>query len=64
VSAWRKTDNKLRKQGVSKQDRPVKPKPKKEYPTKSQIGLRLLESPKFSDRPRPTRKPYDFNLRT
>jgi len=43
VSAWRKTDKKLIKQGVSKQDRPAKPKPKKEYPTKSQIGLRLLE---------------------
>ena len=42
-SAWRKVDKKLKKQGVPKKDRPAKPKQNKEYPTKAQIGLRLLE---------------------
>lgn len=43
ISAWRKADKRLRKQGVAKKDRPARPCLNKDYPTKSQIGLNLLE---------------------
>ena len=43
MSAWRKADRRLRKQGVAKKDRPARPCLNKDYPTKSQIGLDLLE---------------------
>lgn len=42
-TAWHKEDEKLRKQGVCKSKRPVKPPFNPDYPTKQQIALKLLE---------------------
>lgn len=47
LSVWKKNDDKLKKQGVSKKDRPVKPERNPEYPTKVQIALNLLQE--FND---------------
>jgi hypothetical protein len=47
LSAWKKNDDKLKKQGVSKTDRPVEPERNPNYPTKVQIALNLLQ--KFHD---------------
>src|SRR5712691_10179925 len=44
LSAWYKTDKALKKQGVPKQQRPPKPAPNPQYPTKEQLALRLLET--------------------
>ena len=44
LSAWYKTDKALKKQGVPPQQRPRKPAPNPQYPTKEQLALRLLAS--------------------
>ncbi len=42
-SAWRKPNNRLKKQGVPKKSRPAPPKPNEKYPTKLQLALNLLK---------------------
>jgi hypothetical protein len=42
LSAWYKTDKILKKQGVPTKQRPRKPTPNPQYPTKEQLALRLL----------------------
>jgi hypothetical protein len=44
LSAWDKTDKSLKKQGVPPKQRPRKPAPNPQYPTKEQLALRLLET--------------------
>ena len=44
ISAWYKTDKSLKKQGVPPKQRPRKPAPNPQYPTKEQLALRLLAS--------------------
>ncbi len=44
LSAWYKQEKALKKQGVPKKQRPPKPAPNPEYPTKQQLALRLLEA--------------------
>jgi DDE superfamily endonuclease len=44
LSAWYKQEKALKKQGVPKQQRPPKPAPNPQYPTKQQLALRLLEA--------------------
>jgi len=41
--AWIKEDKRLQKQGVKKKDRPPVPPNDPEYPSKSQLVLRLME---------------------
>ena len=43
LSAWYRQEKALKKQGVSKQQRPPKPPPHPLYPTKQPLALRLLE---------------------
>ncbi len=42
-TAWKKEDEKLRKQGIPKKKRPVAPNPDPEYPTKCSLALELLK---------------------
>jgi hypothetical protein len=42
ITAWYKSEKKLKKQGVAKKDRPSKPKKNEDYPTKQEIALCLL----------------------
>jgi hypothetical protein len=44
VSAWRKEDDRLKKEGVAKKNRPVKPEKNPDYPSKLEIALDLLQS--------------------
>jgi hypothetical protein len=44
LSAWSKTDKNLKRQGVPPKQRPRKPAPDPQYPTKEQLALRLLAS--------------------
>src|SRR5262245_10257397 len=44
LSAWYKMDKALKKQRVPPQQRPRKPAPNLQYPTKEQLALRLLAS--------------------
>ena len=44
LSAWYKTAKALKKQGVPTKQRPRKPAPNPQYPTKEQLALRLLAS--------------------
>ena len=44
LSAWYKTVKALKKQGVPPKQRPRKPAPHPQYPTKEQLALRLLEA--------------------
>ncbi|MDQ3959778.1 MAG: transposase [Pseudomonadota bacterium] len=44
LSAWYKQEKALKKQGVCKQQRPPKPAPNPQYPTKQQLALGLLEA--------------------
>jgi DDE superfamily endonuclease len=44
LSAWYKQEKVLKKQGVPPQQRPPKPAPNAQYPTKQQLALRLLEA--------------------
>jgi hypothetical protein len=43
LTAWNKEDKRLKKQGVSKKDRPAMPERNSLYPTKMQLALRLLK---------------------
>lgn len=43
LTAWNKEDKRLKKQGMTKKDRPVMPKRNNAYPTKNQLALRLLQ---------------------
>ena len=43
LKAWKDNDDKLKKQGIRKKDRPVEPKRDPNYPTKAQIALNLLQ---------------------
>ena len=43
LAAWKKKDEKLRKQGVPKKKRPICPDPDQEYPTKHELALELLK---------------------
>ncbi|MDI1293103.1 MAG: transposase [Methylobacter sp.] len=43
LTAWTKEDKRLKKQGMTKKDRPVMPKRNNAYPTKNQLALRLLQ---------------------
>ena len=43
LSAWYRTAKALKKQGVPTKQRPHKPAPNPQYPTKEQLALRLLE---------------------
>ena len=47
VKEWKKNEEKLKKQGVKKAERPPKPEPKAAYPSKWQLLLALLEEFKF-----------------
>jgi hypothetical protein len=42
LSAWYKSEKKLKKQGVAKKDRPPKPEKDEDYPSKQEIALHLL----------------------
>ncbi len=42
ISMWRKEDKRLKKHGVPKKDRPKCPERNKAYPTKTEIGIELL----------------------
>lgn len=42
LSAWYKSEKKLKKQGLVKKDRPAKPEKNEAYPTKQEIALDLL----------------------
>jgi hypothetical protein len=44
LSAWYKTDKNCKRQGVPPKQRPRKPAPNPQYPTKEQLALRLLAS--------------------
>jgi hypothetical protein len=44
LSAWYKKEKALKKQGVPKNQRPPKPAPNPQYPSKEQLALRLLEA--------------------
>jgi len=44
LSAWYKTDKALKKQRVPPKQRPRKPAPNPQYPTKEQLALHLLET--------------------
>jgi len=43
MTAWTKEENRLKRQGIAKKDRPVKPQKNPNYPTIPEIALRLLE---------------------
>ena len=43
LTAWVKEDQRLKKEGVAKKDRPVQPERDSLYPTKTQLALRLLQ---------------------
>jgi len=42
LTAWYKSEKKLKKQGVTKKNRPSKPDKNEEYPSKQEIGWQLL----------------------
>jgi len=42
LSAWYKSEKKLKKQGVAKKDRPPRPAKNEAYPTKQELALQLL----------------------
>ncbi len=42
-TAWAKEDKRLKKAGVAKRDRPVRPERDDRYPTKTELGLQLLQ---------------------
>lgn len=44
LTQWYKEEARLKKQKVTKRERPLKPEPKPEYPTKQQLTLRLIEA--------------------
>ena len=44
LTIWTKDDKRLKKEGVAKKDRPVRPEHDSRYPTKSQLALQLLQA--------------------
>ena len=44
LTAWTKKDKRLKKQGMTKKDRPVMPARNNAYPTKTQLAVRLLQA--------------------
>ena len=44
LTVWSKEDNRLKKSGMAKKDRPVKPVRDNLHPTKTQLALRLLQA--------------------
>jgi hypothetical protein len=48
LKAWRKNDEKMKKKGVSKRNRPPKPPKDPNYPTIAEIGLSLLKQFKIN----------------
>ncbi len=44
LTAWTQEDKRLKKQGVSQNDRPVRPERNGAYPTKTQLALGLLQA--------------------
>ena len=44
LTAWTKEDKRLKKQGMTKKDRPVMPERNNAYPTKTQLAVRLLQA--------------------
>ena len=42
MTAWYKSEKKLKKQGIAKKNRPPKPEKNEDYPTKQEIALHLL----------------------
>jgi hypothetical protein len=44
LTAWTKEDERLKKAGVTKKERPVQPERNGLYPTKTQLALRLLQA--------------------
>jgi DDE superfamily endonuclease len=44
LRAWTKEDRRLKKQGMTKKDRPVMPERNNAYPTKTQLAVRLLQA--------------------
>jgi hypothetical protein len=44
LTAWVKEEKRLKKAGVAKKDRPVRPERDSRYPTKTQLALRLLQA--------------------
>jgi hypothetical protein len=44
LKAWKKEEEKLKKQKVTKKERPIEPKRNPHYPTKVQIALNLLQT--------------------
>ena len=51
LTAWKKADEKLKKQGVPPKNRPAKPVRNPAYPTKQEIALHLLEEFRREHRP-------------
>ncbi|MDM8561225.1 hypothetical protein [Candidatus Parabeggiatoa sp. HSG14] len=43
LSAWKKNDENLKKEGISKKNRPAEPERNPSYPTKAQLALALLQ---------------------
>ena len=43
ITAWRKTDKRLKQAGVKKEERPAKPIKNETYPTKQEVAFKLLE---------------------
>ena len=43
LSAWKKNDDQLKKQGVLKPNRPIEPERHPNYPTKVQLALNLRQ---------------------
>jgi hypothetical protein len=44
LTAWTKENKRLKKQGMTKNDRPVMPERNNAYPTKTQLAVRLLQA--------------------
>jgi DDE superfamily endonuclease len=44
LTIWTKEDKRLKKQGLAKKDRPVRPEHDSSYPTKTQLALQLLQA--------------------
>ena len=44
LTVWAKEDKRLKKAGMTKKERPVKPERNSLYPTKTQLALRLLKA--------------------
>lgn len=47
IVKWKKADDKLKKQGIKKSERPAKPEPNPAYPNKMELMIELLKEFKF-----------------